>query len=74
MPIKSAKILDRHKLQIDLRGPHGNAFFLMAQGRSLCKQLHKDWEPIEADMKSGNYDHLLAVFDREFGEYVDPYR
>jgi len=74
MTIKSAKKLQKGKLQIDLPGPHGNAFFLMAQAQSLCNQLHKDPIPILERMKSGNYDHLIEVFDEEFGDYVDLYR
>lgn len=66
--------LHKGKTKIDLTGPNGNAYYLLAVAHDLCKQLHKLWRPIEEDMKSGDYEHLLFVFDREFDEYVDLYR
>ena len=59
------------KLEINLSGPQGNAFVLMGHARSLAKQLGKDGKAITDEMMDGNYDHLIEVFDREFGEYVD---
>ena len=58
---------------IDLDGPSGNAFCLLGLAASYLKQLEKskdDIETILAEMKSGNYDNLLIVFERELGEYV----
>lgn len=72
MAIKSVKELG--KLQIDLTGPDGNAFFLLATASNLCRQLCRDFKPIEAKMKSGNYENLVQVFDAEFDDYVDLYR
>lgn len=60
-----------NKIEIDLSGPEGNAFHLLGYGRSLAKQLGKDWEPIETKMMSGDYEHLLEVFNDNFGDYVD---
>ena len=74
MAIKSAKALDKGKRKIDLRGPNDNAYFLLGTAKDLCRQLHKNWEPIEKEMTSGDYEHLLQVFDREFGDYIDLYR
>lgn len=61
----------RDKIEIDLTGPSGNAFVLLGHARRLCSQLGKDWEKIKAEMTKGDYENLLQVFDREFGEYVD---
>jgi len=57
------------KKVINLQGPEGNAFVLMGYGRSLCKQLKRDWEPIQAEMMEGDYEHLVKVFKREFCDY-----
>jgi hypothetical protein len=56
---------------IDLSGPNGNAFALMATARTWSKQLGKEWQPILKDMQSGNYHHLLDVMDREFPHLID---
>jgi hypothetical protein len=55
---------------IDLTGPQGNAFYLMAQAGRYAGQLGLDGDSIIAEMKSGNYENLVAVFDRYFGDYV----
>lgn len=72
--IKSkAEILSRG-IEIDLTGPQGNAFVLLGLASDLAKQLKKDGAAILTEMKSGDYDHLLEVFEREFGDYVTLYR
>jgi hypothetical protein len=55
---------------IDLTGPDGNAFALMGLAKKLAKQLGLDSEIIINDMKSGDYENLLEVFDGNFGDYV----
>jgi hypothetical protein len=55
---------------IDLTGPDGNAFVLVGTAVSLAKQLGKDGKAIREEMMAGDYEHLLSVFDREFGDYV----
>ena len=74
MSIKSKEEMPSRKPEIDLSGPDGNAYVLMGIAGNLCKQLGKDKKPIIEEMKSGNYENLLAMFEREFGEYVDLYR
>jgi hypothetical protein len=57
---------------IDLTGPDGNAYALMAYAKRFATQLgwaDKGSSLIE-DMMSGDYEHLLEVFDNAFGEYV----
>jgi hypothetical protein len=56
---------------IDISGPSGNAFALIGQARVFAKQLGLDQEAIAADMMSGDYEHLLQVFDENFGMIVD---
>lgn len=57
---------------IDLTGPDGNAYALMALAKRLATQL--GWldcgSALIQEMMSGDYEHLLQVFDNAFGEYV----
>ena len=57
---------------IDLTGPDGNAFALMAYAKRFATQL--GWKDrgtaLIEDMMSGDYEHLLEVFDNAFGEFV----
>jgi hypothetical protein len=55
---------------IDLTGPEGNAFALIAHAGGLSKQLGLDGEQIITEMKSGDYENLVEVFDKYFGDYV----
>lgn len=55
---------------IDLTGPQGNAFALMGYAQSLGRQLGFDTDEIIEEMKSGDYENLVSVFDRFFGDYV----
>lgn len=64
------------KLSIDLSGPQGNAFYLLAAARDFGKQLRKSDEEIKSiqdDMRSSDYAHLISVFDSHFGEVMDLY-
>ena len=55
---------------IDLTGPQGNAHYLMGRAIELSKSLGYDSDSILKDMKSGDYDNLIKVFDRHFGSFV----
>jgi hypothetical protein len=55
---------------IDLTGPQGNAYFLMGQADRLSRQLGLDKDIVINEMKSSNYENLVQVFDRYFGDYV----
>ena len=55
---------------IDLTGPDGNAFVLLGYAKKFAKQLNFDDKKIIDDMTSGDYEHLLKVFDRYFGSFV----
>lgn len=61
-------------IEIDLTGPQGNAFFLLGTASNLAKQLELDGSKIMEEMKSGDYENLLQVFDRHFGSLVTLYR
>ena len=55
---------------IDLTGPEGNAFALIGYAQNFAKQLGIDPKPIISDMMKGNYEHLLDVFEKNFGSFV----
>lgn len=59
---------------IDLRGPAGNAYALLGQARAWAKQIGYTHDQIEAlleEMQESDYEHLISVFDREFGSFCD---
>ncbi len=55
---------------IDLTGPDGNAFALMGYAQNFARQLDIESKPIIEEMMSGDYENLLQVFDRHFGDFV----
>jgi hypothetical protein len=61
-------------VEIDLTGPDGNAFNLIGIASNLAKQLDLDKKKIREEMMSGDYENLLKVFDKYFGEFVTLYR
>ena len=58
------------KMYIDIDGPNGNVFYLLATACKLSKQLGFDNKAIEKDMKSDDYLNALKVFDDNFGDFV----
>ena len=62
-------ILEKPKqtgITIDLTGPQGNAFFLLGTASNLAKQLGLNSDEICEEMKSGDYENLVEVFDNYF--------
>ena len=74
MTIKSVDELAERRREIDLTGPEGNAFFLLGTAKHFAKQLDLDWKDLQERMTSGDYEHLLEVFEEEFGDFVTLYR
>jgi hypothetical protein len=71
----------RDKIEIDLTGPKGNAYALISLAKDLSKQLNKlyegnmyDAKEITDDMASGDYEHLIEVLEKHFGEFIILYR
>ena len=66
--------------EIDLTGPQGNAYYVMGVARNIMKQINReipgryDSEAIMAEMTSGDYENLLSVMEKHFGDYVTMYR
>jgi hypothetical protein len=58
------------ELVIDLTGPDGNAYALMGYASRFCKQLGLDSDEVISEMKSGDYENLIEVFDRYFGTFI----
>lgn len=75
--IKNREELESKDIEIDLSGEQGNAFYLLGLVNKLGKQLDfdkKKRQTIHNEMTSGDYKHLIEVFDENFGEYVTLYR
>ena len=70
--IKSKK--QKLGIEIDLTGPDGNAFVLIGTAGNLAKQLGFDGKTIRTEMMAGDYENLINVFDRHFGNFVTLYR
>lgn len=65
---------DNEKRFIDIRGPEGNAYCILGAANNLSKQLgHSDSEKaaIRDEMTSGDYENLISVFDKYYGDFVD---
>jgi hypothetical protein len=72
--IKDATELLQRRPEVDLTGPDGNAFALMGMAKGWAKQMGLDWKEIHAQMMEGDYENLLKVLEKEFGDYVVFYR
>ena len=55
---------------IDLTGPDGNAYALMAIATKLASKLDLDSNKIISEMRSGDYENLIETFDNYFGDFV----
>lgn len=67
------------KRVLNLRGLEGNAFCILGQASSFCKQLKEvdpekyDWDRINTEMTSGDYKNLVLTFEKYFGDYITIY-
>jgi hypothetical protein len=62
------------KIVIDLSGEDGNAYRLLAITRDLCNKTGREWEPVYKEMTSGDYENLLQVMEKYFGDILLMYR
>jgi len=62
------------RIEIDLSGEQGNAFYLMGVASSLSKKLGFDTAQILDEMRTSDYEDLVQVFESYFGDYVVMYR
>lgn len=77
--IKSLKARPRGPtpIEVDLSGPQGNAYYLLALASNLSRQLRYDTHRTELildEMRLSDYEGLLHTFDREFGLLVTLWR
>ena len=61
-------------IEIDLTGPEGNAFVLLGYAGKWAKQMGLDSKAIQEEMMSGDYDHLLSVLEKYFGDNIIMYK
>ena len=61
-------------VEIDLTGPQGNVFYLMNFVNHNAKHLGLNAEGIIAQMKRGDYENAVKVFDRYFHNHVIIYK
>jgi len=64
-------------IEIDLSGPDGNAYVLMAYARDIGRRIGYSEEKIKAIhkvMMMSNYEGLVHTFNDQFNEYVIIYR
>jgi|TARA_R110000772_G_scaffold3706_9_gene13244 hypothetical protein len=57
----------RESIVVDISGEQGSEQNLIALATSFAKPDHED---IVRDMKSGDYEHLVNVFDEHFSDIV----
>jgi hypothetical protein len=73
MTIRDASELNHTRPQVDLTGPNGNAFVLLAMAKRWADDLGLNATSIQEEMKAGDYHNLIDVMEKYFGEYVDFY-
>ncbi len=65
---------ESHKIEIDLQGPEGNAFNLLGLASNLSKKIGLETDEILDEMRSGDYENLIQVFDKHFGAFCILYK
>lgn len=70
MAIKTRLKQKKPKIEIDLSGPSGNVFVLIALAKELGGKIGLDSETIIQQMKMGDYKHAVKTFDAYFGDFV----
>lgn len=64
-------------MEIDLRGPDGNAQALIVYARKIGRTIGLNKEEIDdviREMTRGSYADLIRVFEQNFGQYVIIFR
>jgi hypothetical protein len=58
------------RIEIDLTGPQGNVFVLIATAKRLARQVSVDGDKVVKRMMRGSYSDAINIFDSAFGDYV----
>jgi hypothetical protein len=74
MAILDVRLLKVNKIKVDLTGEQGNAHYLLCLADLLCKKLDLDADKIQDEMMDSDYENLIQVFDKYFGDLVDLYK
>jgi hypothetical protein len=64
----------KDKIEIDLKGPQGNAFTLLGIAKDLSNKFGYDWEVIYTQMTESDYEWLIQTMDSYFGDHIILYR
>lgn len=54
------------KPRLELVGQDGNAFAILAKASKVAKENGMNWEKIQKEATSGDYDHLLQTMMEYF--------
>jgi hypothetical protein len=64
----------KNKIEIDLKGPQGNAFTLLGIAKDLSNKFGYDWKVIYKQMTESDYEWLIQTMDSYFGDHIIVYR
>ena len=59
---------------IDRESPNGNAFYILGVAQQLMRQIgytSEDAQSVIDEMKSGDYEDLVSVFNQTFCDYAE---
>jgi hypothetical protein len=78
-PIEMIKTISQknYVTEIDLTGPDSNAFALLAYAKKFCKQMgltEEEGKAVLDEMRAGDYENLIQVFEKHFGSFIILYR
>jgi len=60
-----------------LTGPDGNASALLGYAKKICYQMgfsEEEEKAILDEMRAGDYENLIRVFEKHFGSFMILYR
>lgn len=57
---------DSKKPELDLTGVDSNAYVLLGKARRVAKANDMDWDKIQTEATSKDYDHLLQTLNKYF--------
>jgi len=55
---------------IDLQGPEGNAFNLLAIAKDLSHSNKFNWDNVYNELTNSDYDNLITVIENYFGDQI----
>jgi hypothetical protein len=58
--------MDNNKPVLPIVGRDGNAFAILGLARQVARKHKMDWDAIQKEAMSGDYNHLLATMCKYF--------